>query len=1812
MAAKDSNRLVFPMGLSFDMKETEKLIKEQMKSVQGLIDKQKLTAKIKFDVDKVGLKETLNLLKQIQTLQNSTGAKVSTPAAMVKANAAANATALKAEAQAARINAITQEDLAKKKIQTEAASQRLTRATTAQTNAFRTQKGILNGMPQMLNSYLSVLGAVRLLDNIKNITGEFELQRVALGAIIQDSERAAILFDQIKTKAVESPFMVKDLVAYTKQLAAFRVETEDLFDTMNMLADISAGLGVEMNRLILAYGQVKAASVLRGQELRQFTEAGIPLVQLLADKFTKLNGEAVTTAQVFKLISERAVPFEMIKEIFQDMTKEAGTFFNMQEIQAKTLQGMYRNLGDAFQIMFDEIGRGNRGVLVWVAQTARELAQNWRLVLAIISPLVIAWGSYNIALALSNNHSMQATRNATLLARAKNLEAAGNLKAAAATTAAAMANNVFTKSFYLLRAAMLANPITFWITALTAVASAIYSIVSYRSQTKVMAEEIGDAMNRIKATADQSVVSLELLMDKLRKANQGSQEYADIINEINKRYGDFLPKQLSTAQSYDQIAESVKGVTDAIMEQAKAKSYNAAAEKIEGNLTKTLEDSYRKAEKALSKKVKFTNLALSTSSFGFTEVEASKLIGDMLSKIKNSPELYKQADDVGTFVRQTLFDAMKAKGADVGFSGAIYTPKGLVSSLVDVARAYSELGDQIESTNNRINATYQTTGNPYTKVVEDLKNKYANLAEIINKKSYADDKEGVSVQRTTALMNLQKMRLLELLGVYRKFGQFNLAEQTEKEWSMLAKQGTEWQGIVDKMIQDSKGKGIIGISTFKYEEGDDFFSYVEGIKKSYKELSEKRKLYSQEGSKVSAFEKKNVEQLISTTKDLATSLGFTLETEKEINSASKTRIQILSNEVQLIEEAYEKYLKLSKQIGKPAAQENIAKQYAGKIPEGFAFTPEAMDKVYSEAIAAFRTMGKDATDEAFKTGLKQIDTQFDNLSNNLKDRLERLGDEIQQTQRANEFFEKMLGLTKNEDLAAKMTAALGLKRGDVRKSLREAVSLSLGDYGKNIAMGDISGAQDAVNEMKKAGMEDSAKFAQQQLDALVTYEQKIMEEIYSGLEDFQTAEDKKKKIMDDTAAYIAKIQSSTVIPSAEKPKMVQAAKKRESTSISDIEWEAFKVSTMYQQMFGDLDKVSTESLEAIKAKLLELSKTIGSTLDPANMKELVSKIESVQEKITERNPFKVWAESAKEIQNIKTSITALEQTVEVGKSIGMSEQQLSRYIELLTTLKGELLAVETEEQKAFRGMAEDMSMLMDAASGVVSGVKAIFEEFGIGEDTIAGKALALIETIGTSVMNVINATAKVAAESISTVEKASVILTIISAVLAIATKIYSMFSTESNLTKTIEKLERTISHLQDMYDRLKLDTLSDPAQLKRLEQELDLRRQMLEVTTKQMRAQFPDLAKETRKAILSGINIIPTSTKDFANFITLGVSGWIKAFMNYSKIKKYNEYIAESNERLKYQTELYKIINSNTNNIAKTAQARIANLTEQNRLLQKQIDAEIKRGRKMDIDKVMKLQEQMAANEVDIIYAYVDTLKDAIGDLYANISESVTDALTSAFENGEDAAKAFEQTIDKVMRKVVIDLWKVNVLSKILQPLMSSIYKALGLDENGNAIAGQTPDFNITDEEARNIKKVEKDVGKMAITAYGQLEDILKNFSSDLGGSELTGIAKGISTASEETVLTLSGYANSLLYYSVGSYNIQAKMLEILEASTGKNNSGEDMGVMNNLYSVQSAALTELKAINLNTGRNAETADKMLDFMNKLYQGGKYINVKLQ
>ena len=210
------------------------------------------------------------------------------------------------------------------------------------------------------------------------IRGEFELQQVSLRAIIQDARRADQIFSQIKGLAVISPFQFSDLIGYTKQLAAFQIPVNELYGTMKSLADVSAGLGVDMGRIILAYGQIRSAGVLRGQELRQLTEAGIPALDSLRKKLEEVRGVAQTTDDVFNAISTRQIPFEYIREMFTTMTEDGGMFYKMQEIQAASLKGMVSNLADSYKIMMNDIGEANDSVLKGIVGSITDAMNNWR------------------------------------------------------------------------------------------------------------------------------------------------------------------------------------------------------------------------------------------------------------------------------------------------------------------------------------------------------------------------------------------------------------------------------------------------------------------------------------------------------------------------------------------------------------------------------------------------------------------------------------------------------------------------------------------------------------------------------------------------------------------------------------------------------------------------------------------------------------------------------------------------------------------------------------------------------------------------------------------------------------------------------------------------------------------------------------------------------------------------------------------------------------------------------------------------------------------------------------------------------------------------------------------------------------------------------------------------------------------------------------------------------------------------------------------------------------------------------------------
>jgi len=226
------------------------------------------------------------------------------------------------------------------------------------------------------------------VNQIAKVRGEFELQQRSLEAILQNKTEADAIFNKTVALAVQSPFQIRELVSYTKQLAAYRIESDKLYDTTKRLADVSAGLGVDMQRLILAYGQVKAAAYLRGTEVRQFTEAGINLYGELQRYFQEVKGEAYTTAQIVDMISKRMVTFEDVEQIFKRITDQGGIFYRMQEIQAETLQGKIANFKDSVDVMMNEIGKDNEGLFKGAIDSATALLRHWEEIVNVGKALV--------------------------------------------------------------------------------------------------------------------------------------------------------------------------------------------------------------------------------------------------------------------------------------------------------------------------------------------------------------------------------------------------------------------------------------------------------------------------------------------------------------------------------------------------------------------------------------------------------------------------------------------------------------------------------------------------------------------------------------------------------------------------------------------------------------------------------------------------------------------------------------------------------------------------------------------------------------------------------------------------------------------------------------------------------------------------------------------------------------------------------------------------------------------------------------------------------------------------------------------------------------------------------------------------------------------------------------------------------------------------------------------------------------------------------------------------------------------------------
>lgn len=594
-------RLIFPIG--FDLESGVEDVRKQWnkvhKKLQTEVSGKPLKLKLELDTKSIGLpdlKEYIRLSKEAEkATRNAT-------------LAAKRAASVRLQQSRARVQEATEtSQITLKNNQAAMSEMRLAeakkygiRTINEQNKARGKQLTYIQRLIQRLFIVGGLYRAMNFVNNIRVTTAEFELQRVALGVLINNLEQANVLFEQIKAAAIKSPFQIKEMVNFTKQLAAYKIGVNELFDTTMRLADISAGLGVSMDRLVLAYGQVRAAGYLRASEIRQLTEAGLPIVEELAKKISLVRGELVSAGEVMQMVSERAISFGMVKDVFEDMTNVGGMFYKMQEKQAATLSGRWSNMKDSLSIMYDEMGRTEsvNSLINSFINTVKSLATNWRDVASTVKTVTYLYLGYKalswsilgisklqtlflkrealgrLAVAKAMKAQIAAEKTKTVVGKLQIIQnellIAANKRLAASTT-------WVTAAMWKLWAAMVANPLTTIISAVTAL-GALFVWLGNKSKDATdnieedvdnigenLYQNIENTRKRIKdfefniTTVKPLVEEFDTLASKTNRTNKEQERYNQLIGELASKAPDVVAAYHNMQGSMgDALEESMK------------------------------------------------------------------------------------------------------------------------------------------------------------------------------------------------------------------------------------------------------------------------------------------------------------------------------------------------------------------------------------------------------------------------------------------------------------------------------------------------------------------------------------------------------------------------------------------------------------------------------------------------------------------------------------------------------------------------------------------------------------------------------------------------------------------------------------------------------------------------------------------------------------------------------------------------------------------------------------------------------------------------------------------------------------------------------------------------------------------------------------------------------------------------------------------------------------------------------------------------------------------------------------------------------
>lgn len=1163
------------------------------------------------------------------------------------------------------------------------------------------------------------LGALTgFVKSLMDVRGQYELLERSIGAVLGDFEKGSQIFREQQELALKSPFTVLDLAGATKQLAAYNFEAEELVDVSRRMADISAALGVPMERLTYNLGQIRAQTVLTARDARDFANAGLSITTELAKMYTEQEERIVSVGDVMDRMSNKMVSFTDVMKVLNRYTDEGGMFYDFQAKQAETLAGQLSNLTDAYDFMLNEIGKENQGMLTGSISLVRSLFENWRSVANILTVVATALGVYKTAqiavatVQLAANMNLRKYSEYLVIARKALRD-----KAAATKLAEASTQNL-NKTLL----AVAKNPYAVIIAGLAALGVAIYQAYTNATKFRKELESItaGGLINAQQMTSD-----FDALVKKLNESEKGSRNFSDALKEINNTYGSYLPNMLTEINYASELAKNYNKVVDAIYNKAKSQALEKSYQVITEKYSEQQQDA-------------IANIIEKMTEGGISKVNAQEITRNFVASLD------KGLSKGETYMARFYSISKKYLG---GSTAEMEKLNPVVQSLFGSSGSIDKLGKAITEQKKAIQEVREAS---------DIISNRPTYSSVIE--GQAIDNINEKYKKLEQNQKNEKLRLIELQAAYKKLGNTYMYDQITEQLQKYNVELKDWQKNVNSIVQKAGGGAGAG---FAIKQDEDIWSYIDRLKKEYRSLTAQQKEISK-GLTASPEEKEYVANRLKVARQIASALNLDLSTQKEMNKAKKEEMDLLKQQIKLVDDIQKKFLQLVKDTGnityatekvKDAYQDlfdNAFKGISVNINDLITFDKGSAPKFYNKIAETLKSpeakqlvAGKKAQSEieysisinsasvalakrkiegmfqgyeleldiegagqfgSLFAGLFEYDpVSLEQLEADVNATLNSLREKVSSFQKEQQKLQDLINQNPNDTRVDSWKSPLNTlvqNESDASKAI-EDIQKRLSDTIKQAALDDFKNFQsiadkyaemeDKIAEVERKRLEDQASISNRVTDATsdlaklelqlsVTESPDVRAEIESEIEEIQNFINEKA------------------------PKLslaVDTGAEQEKTKIAFEEWK--NTSNAWEKSFQDLNAISTVSLNNMIDEIERFAVANRANMPINEYKELMARIKALKTEVNSRNPFALLAD---QVENLKDNFKGLdgsfESTVEYVSQLGMSVSSIGNIFEQMGFSEGVSDTISTIGE-AIQGASQAAQGIAQIAGGDILG-----------------------------------------------------------------------------------------------------------------------------------------------------------------------------------------------------------------------------------------------------------------------------------------------------------------------------------------------------------------------------------------------------------------------------------------------------------------------------------------------------------------------------